>query len=88
MPNRQLTGDVSMKQLKSILIGLVIGALIGLALGVNIGREKPLLSNPFAEESLADRVKRLGSETLEQGGKALEQGGKALEKKAQSLQGK
>ena len=76
------------KQFKTILISMAIGVLIGMALGVNIGREKPLLSNPFEKESLADRVKRLGSETLEQGGKALEQSGKALEKKGQELQGK
>ncbi len=77
-----------MKQFKTVLISLVVGVLIGLALGVNIGREKPLLSNPFEKESLADHVKRLGSETLEQGGKALEQSGKALEKTGQSMQGK
>ncbi|MDH4233772.1 MAG: hypothetical protein OEV15_01375 [Gallionella sp.] len=70
-----------MKQLKTILIGLIIGTLIGLALGVNIGREKPLLSNPFAKESLTDRVKRLGNETLEQSGKALEKTGQALQGK-------
>jgi hypothetical protein len=72
-----------MKQIKSILLGLVIGLLVGLALGVNIGREKPLLSNPFAkQESLMDRAKRLGGETLEQGGKALEKTGQALQDKA------
>lgn len=70
-----------MKQFKTILVGLVIGTLIGLALGVNIGREKPLLSNPFAKESLADQVKHLGNETLEQSGKALEKTGKALQGK-------
>ena len=70
------------KQLKTILISLVIGLLIGLALGVNIGRGKPLLSNPFAKESLMDRAKQLGSETLEQGGKALEKTGQALQDKA------
>lgn len=70
------------KQLKTIFIGLVIGLLIGLALGVNIGRGKPLLSNPFAKESLTDRVKQLGSETLEQSGKALEKTGQALQDKA------
>ena len=71
------------KQLKTILISLIVGLLIGLALGVNIGREKPLLSNPFAkQESLIDRAKRLGSETLEQGGKALEKTGQALQDKA------
>ncbi|HLP98330.1 MAG TPA: hypothetical protein VK149_07780 [Sideroxyarcus sp.] len=71
-----------MKQIKIILISLVIGVLIGMALGVNIGREKPLLSNPFAkEESLIDRAKRLGNETLEQSGKALEKTGQALQGK-------
>lgn len=70
-----------MKQFKTILISMVIGAIIGMALGVNIGREKPLLSNPFAKESLTDRVKRLGSETLEKSGKALEKTGQALQGK-------
>ena len=70
-----------MKQFSIILISLVIGALIGMALGINIGREKPLFSNPFAEESLVDRVKDLGSETLEQGGKALEKTGRVLQGK-------
>ena len=70
-----------MKQFSIILISLVIGALIGMALGINIGREKPLFSNPFAEESLVDRVKDLGSETLEQSGKALEKTGRVLQGK-------
>ncbi len=68
-----------MKQLKTVLISLVIGVLIGLALGVNIGREQPLLSNPFAKESFVERAKRLGSETLEKSGKALEKTGQALQ---------
>ncbi len=72
-----------MKHFKIILVSLLVGLLAGLALGVNIGRDKPLLSNPFArQESLLDKAKRLGSETLEQGGKALEKTGQALQDKA------
>ena len=71
-----------MKQIRNILFSLVVGVLIGLALGVNIGRDKPLLSNPFEKASLKERVKQLGSETLEQGGKALEKTGQALQDKA------
>ena len=71
-----------MKQLRTILFSLIIGVLVGLALGVNIGREKPLLSNPFNKEDLVDRAKQLGSETLEKGGKALEKTGQALQDKA------
>jgi hypothetical protein len=74
-----------MKQIRNILFSLIIGLLVGLALGVNIGREKPLLSNPFDKESLVDRAKRLGHETLEQ---TVQQGGKALEKAGQALQDK
>jgi antitoxin component of MazEF toxin-antitoxin module len=70
------------KQLRTIFISLAIGVLIGMALGVNIGRNKPLLSNPFAKESLVDRAKQLGNETLEQSGKALEKTGQALQDKA------
>ena len=70
-----------MKQFKIILTSLVIGVLIGMALGVNIGRDKPLLSNPFERESLVDRAKQLGNETLEKSGKALEKTGQALQGK-------
>lgn len=70
-----------MKQLKIILISFVIGLLVGMAMGVNIGRERPLLSNPFAKESLVDRAKKLGNETLEKSGKALEKTGQALQGK-------
>jgi hypothetical protein len=71
-----------MKNLKIILVWLIIGVLIGLALGVNIGRGKPVLSNPFAKESLVEKAKQLGNETLEQSGKALEKTGQALQDKA------
>lgn len=70
-----------MKNYKIILASLTIGLIVGLALGVNIGRDRPLLSNPFAKESLTDKLKNLGNETLEQSGKALEKTGKALQGK-------
>jgi hypothetical protein len=70
-----------MKQLKTILIGIAIGLAIGMALGFNMGRDKPLLSNPFEHETLGERIKRLSGETLEQGGKALEKTGESLQDK-------
>lgn len=70
-----------MKQAKWIILSVLVGVLVGMALGVNIGRDRPLLSNPFAQETLADQVRRLGSETLHQSGKALEKTGQALQGK-------
>lgn len=70
-----------MKQFKVILISVISGLLVGVALGINIGRDKPLLSNPFAKESLVDHAKQLGSATLEKSGKALEKTGQALQGK-------
>ena len=70
-----------MKNYKIILASLMIGLIVGLALGINIGRERPLISNPFAKESLTDKLMNLGNETLEQSGKALEKTGKALQRK-------
>ena len=70
-----------MKNIKIILISVIIGVAIGLWLGVNIGRETPLLSNPFYKETLNERLKRISGETLEKGGRALEKTGQELQDK-------
>lgn len=70
-----------MKRLKIVLVSLIVGLAIGFALGTNYGREKPLLSNPFARESLDQKLKRLGGETLEKSGKVIEKTGQSLQKK-------
>jgi hypothetical protein len=74
-----------MKTIRIGLTSLIIGLLLGLTMGINIGREKPLFSNPFNKESLVDRAKQLGHDTLEQ---TVQQSGKALEKAGQALQDK
>ena len=71
-----------MKNLKILFFGAVIGVGIGLWLGVNIGREMPLLSNPFSyHESLPEKLKRVSGETLEKSGRALEKTGQELQDK-------
>jgi len=70
-----------MKNIKIILLGAIIGIAIGLWLGVNIGRETPLLSNPFYKETLGEKMKRLSGETLEKSGRALEKTGQELQDK-------
>ena len=67
-----------MKQLKTILTGLVIGLLIGIWFGVNIGKDKPIFSNPFAEDSIQQKIKKSGEKLIEKSGEAMEKGGRAL----------
>ncbi|HQS56816.1 MAG TPA: hypothetical protein PLU16_09325 [Gallionellaceae bacterium] len=70
-----------MKVFRILFLGVFIGAAVGLWLGVNIGREMPLLSNPFYKESLNEKLKRLSGETLEKSGRALEKTGQELQDK-------
>ncbi len=45
--------------MKDLILGLLIGGIIGLGAGVNLGKDKPILSNPFAEKtSMTDFNKR------------------------------
>ncbi len=37
--------------MKDLLLGLLIGGMIGLWLGVNLGKDQPLMTNPFTEKS-------------------------------------
>lgn len=67
-----------MKAIKYLILGLFIGGVLGVAAGVNIGRDKPILSNPFKDDRLSSRVKDSSSELLKQSGEALEDAGKAI----------
>jgi hypothetical protein len=70
-----------MKQLKAILLSLVLGVAIGMWFGVNIGREVPFYSNPFDTHSINQKIKGVAGETLEKGGHALEKTGQSLQDK-------
>lgn len=52
-------------RLKSFLTGLILGAIIAFFLGMNVGRNAPLLSNPFAKRDLADTIKEKAGEIAE-----------------------
>ena len=60
-----------MKKLKLLLTGLVIGLLFGLWFGINIGRQKPIFSNPFTDEVIQEKAKETTSEAIEDTKRAL-----------------
>ncbi|MEJ2143166.1 MAG: hypothetical protein P8Y24_12580 [Gammaproteobacteria bacterium] len=53
-----------LKSIRQVTFGIIIGLLIGLWFGVNIGKNKPLLSNPFAEENIQQKAKRKAEEVI------------------------
>lgn len=69
------------KKLKNIIIGFAVGIIIGMWFGINIGKDKSICSNPFAERTLQERLKETGGEVLEKSGKALQETGRALQEK-------
>ena len=68
-----------MRKFKILLIGFIIGLIIGIGFGINIGKDRSLLSNPFAGSDLKKTIKKTSGEVIEKGGKALEKSGKALQ---------
>ena len=70
----------SHKTLRNLTIGLLLGLALGLWFGVNLGRGRSLLCNPFAKETIGERLKNTGSLVLDKSGQALEESGKALRK--------
>lgn len=72
-----------MKGLKTLIAGIIIGLLVGLWFGVNIGKDKSIFSNPFAEESIKQKLKKSGGNIIQKGGEALEKGGKAIKETVQ-----
>jgi len=67
-----------MKKIKILILGIVIGFLLGLWFGVNIGRDKPLFSNPFDATAVKESIRETGESLLHKSGDALENSGKAI----------
>jgi hypothetical protein len=67
-----------MKAFKQILTGIVIGILLGLWFGVNIGKDRPIFSNPFAERNVTQKLKSSIGEGVEKTGESIEKLGKDM----------
>jgi len=60
-----------MLKIKNILI--IIGIIIGLWFGINIGRDEPLLSNPFSHKPLQKKLLESGEDLLDKGNQAIKE---------------
>ena len=47
-----------MKSLKIFLFGTLVGVLIGLWIGTNLGKNKPIWTNPFAKGSISEQLQK------------------------------
>ena len=63
--------------LRSFALGLLVGGLVGLWFGMNIGKDQPLLSNPFAEVPLAQKAGRAARDAVEGAKTGIEKAGDA-----------
>ena len=53
-----------LKSIRQITFGIIIGLMLGLWFGVNMGKDKPIYSNPFAEENIQQKAKRKAEEVI------------------------
>ena len=67
-----------MKAIKYLILGLIIGGLLGVGAGINMGKNRPVLSNPFKDDSFSGRMKDTGNDLMRKSGEAMEDAGKAI----------
>jgi len=64
--------------MKTLLIGLILGFISGVWVGAVLIEDDTILSNPFAEKSMPDKIIEAGEKLLEEGDKALNEGKKLI----------
>ena len=67
-----------MKSFKLLFTGLVIGVLLALRFGINIGKDRPIFSNPFTESKVTKELKSSIGEGVEKTGESIEKLGKDI----------
>jgi hypothetical protein len=58
--------------MKSKLLLIVLLVMLGVWMGINLARDKPLFSNPFADKELRERASEKGSQVVEETREAIE----------------
>jgi gas vesicle protein len=70
--------------MKKFIYGIIIGAIVAFPLGINFGKDKPLLSNPFAAKpDISERVKERTEAVLKDTKEAIHEATKPVKEKMQ-----
>ncbi len=68
--------------MKKFVIGLALGLVVAFPLGINFGKDKPLLSNPFATKpDITERVKERTGEVIKETKEAIHDATKPVQEK-------
>lgn len=68
--------------MKKFFIGLALGLIVAFPLGINFGKDKPLLSNPFAAKpDITEKVKERTGEMLKETKEAIHDATKPMKDK-------
>lgn len=68
--------------MKGFIWGLLIGAVFAFLAGVNVGKDKPVLSNPFAERPLMEEIKDTATRAVDEAKQSAQQAGEAASEAA------
>ncbi len=69
--------------MKGFFWGLVLGAVLAFFAGMNVGKDKPILSNPFAEKPLMEQIKDTANRAAEEVKKSAQKAGEDASRAAQ-----
>lgn len=69
-----------MKVIKTLITGIILGLAVGMWFGMNMGKGKPILSNPFADDNIPEKLKQKVGDKIEKLGEDIKGKVKEVEK--------
>lgn len=60
-----------MKVIRTLITGIILGLAIGMWFGMNIGKGKPIISNPFADDNIQEKIKQKVGDKIEKLGEDI-----------------
>ena len=74
------------KRSSKFFIGIIIGLIIGLWFGINLGKGKPIYTNPFSKKQIQTTLRKSGEKVIEKSEQVIQKSGEVLEETGKTLQ--